>query len=318
MFNIRHSTENNFDKIILEDDNGTSAVIIPGCGAILHAFIIKRGNTSLNVIEGYESKDDFEKNLTSKGFRGCKLSPFVCRITKGEYVYNGKLYKIKKYYDRDNALHGLLYDQQFTLLDEEQDEDHASVSMRHEYRGSDPGYPFHYDCTVTYSLEKENSLVVTTEIFNRTKEPIPVQDGWHPYFTLGKKLDELQLSFLSNEVVEFNDNLIPTGELIPYKEFHQLKILGNKFFDNCFVVDFHMVSGSSPACILRDPVENIQIEICPDKSYPYLQFYTPPSRNSIAIENISGAPDAFNNGMGYNVLSPGESVNFKTCYKVRT
>ncbi|MGL6269156.1 MAG: hypothetical protein ACRC2O_14590, partial [Chitinophagaceae bacterium] len=58
------------------------------------------------------------------------------------------------------------------------------------------------------------------------------------------------------------------------------------------------------------------IEFHPDKSYPYLQLYTPPHRNSIAIENLSAAPDAFNNGMGLVTLEPDHTRTFSTRYKI--
>jgi aldose 1-epimerase len=58
------------------------------------------------------------------------------------------------------------------------------------------------------------------------------------------------------------------------------------------------------------------VQFFPSDSYPYLQIYTPPHRKSIAIENVSGPPDAFNNGMGFVTLEPGQSALFTTTYKV--
>ena len=42
-------------------------------------------------------------------------------------------------------------------------------------------------------------------------------------------------------------------------------------------------------------------------AYRYLQVYTPPGRESIAIEPMTCAPNAFNNGMGLIRLDPGEA-----------
>ena len=313
MFSIIEKKENGFDKIILKDITGTFAEIIPSCGAILHSFTVIKDGKDFNVIESYENEADFKNNVTSKGFLGCKLSPFVCRINKGIYNFDGKEYHIQKYFDRNNALHGELYDQSFTVIAENSDEQKATVSMKHEYKGSDPGYPFKYDCIVTYELCKNNKLNVITRVINKDECSMPVQDGWHPYFTLGNKIDELELQFQSNEIVEFNDELIPTEKLIPYKDFNKAKKLGDTFFDNCFTLNF---SEGQPMCCLQNTEKNIQVEIYTDESYPYLQFYTPKHRNSIAIENISGAPDAFNNGMGFKILSPDESAFFKTSYKI--
>jgi aldose 1-epimerase len=68
--------------------------------------------------------------------------------------------------------------------------------------------------------------------------------------------------------------------------------------------------------VLRDTQKKMQLEIYPDKSYPYLQIYTPPHRQSIAIENLSAAPDAFNNGMNLQILAAGEQAKFYTTYKI--
>ncbi len=314
MFSIQNKTENGFDKIILKDElTGTSAEIVPSCSAILHAFVIIKDDEEFNVIHSYENADDFKNNVTTKGFLGTKLSPFVCRINNGKYKFEGKEYHIQKYYDKKNALHGMLYDQSFAIINQSANADSAKVSMKYEYKATDPGYPFNYDCIVTYELEKNNKLHVTTEAVNKDENRIPIQDGWHPYFKLDAKINDLQLQFQSIDMVEFDDELIPTGKLIPYKEFNKPKKLNDTFFDNCFTLNF---SEGQPICLLQNIQKNIQVEIHADESYPYLQFYTPSHRNSIAIENISGAPDAFNNELGIKILAPNESAIFKTAYKI--
>ena len=66
----------------------------------------------------------------------------------------------------------------------------------------------------------------------------------------------------------------------------------------------------------KNSEKKIEIQFFPDESYPYLQIYTPPHRKSIAIENLSGAPDGFNNEIGVITLEPGQSALFKTSYKI--
>ena len=82
-------------------------------------------------------------------------------------------------------MHGELYDKPFLIMSETANELHASVTMKYEYRAEDPGYPFNYDCIVTWQLENDNKLSVTTECINKDEGLIPMQDGWHPYFNLG-------------------------------------------------------------------------------------------------------------------------------------
>ncbi|MEP6673932.1 MAG: aldose 1-epimerase [Ferruginibacter sp.] len=314
MFSIKQITENGFNKIILQDDNTkTTAAIIPACGAILHAFSISHNNRMLNIINSYDSFDDYSNNITAKGFKECKLSPFACRLNKGEYSFAGQHYKIEKFFLGDHAIHGLIYDAVFLITEIKADDNAAAVTMQYEYCGNDKGYPFNYDCIITYTLEKNNRLSLETSIINKSNGLIPVQDGWHPYFTFGGSINELQLEFQSKEMIEFNEDLIPTGKLIPFQQFGSLKIIGDTFLDNCFTVNF---AECQPICVLRDPVQGIQLEIHPETSYPYLQIYTPSDRKSIAIENLSAAPDAFNNGMGLKVLAAGETASFKTMYKI--
>jgi aldose 1-epimerase len=311
MFSILKKNENGFNIVELKDDSsGTTAAVIPSYGAILHNFTVLQDGEPLNVIDS--SFEDLS-NVEAGGFKSCKLSPFVCRLNNGEYHFGEKDYRIEKFYLGNHAIHGLLYDAVFSVEELYADENHARLLLRHEYRAGDKGYPFNYDCLVTYELTNNNELKIHTRVVNKDEGHIPVSDGWHPYFTFGGKIDELQLEFQSKEIVEFDSDLLPTGKRMPYQEFGSLKLLGSAELDNCFVANF---AECQPMLVLRDPLKKIQLEIIPDKSYPYLQIYTPPHRKSIAIENLSSAPDAFNNGMDLITLAPGGSASFQTTYKL--
>lgn len=314
MFTVSQKLENGFNKIILKDEiAGTYAEIIPGCSAILHAFVVNNNGRMFNVISSYSSLDDFTNNVKEKGFRGCKLSPFVCRIVNGTYHFAGTEYKLQKSLPAQHALHGELYDKPFQVVGQKQDEESAEVSLQYSYKKEDPGYPFSYDCIVTWKLQNDNKLTVTTECINKDEGLIPMQDGWHPYFTLGDSIDDLHLEFQSMEMLEFSEDLVPTGKLIEYDTFNSLRKFGNTFLDNSFTLN---LDTCQPMCVLRSVENNIQVEFHPGLSYPYLQIYTPEHRKSIAIENISGAPNAFNNGMGVQTLESGQSFTYNVTYKI--
>jgi aldose 1-epimerase len=314
MFSITHIQKNKFEIIVLLDTmSGTSAEIIPSCGGILHAFSVFNNNKEFNVIDQYASREDFLNNVASKGFKSCKLSPFACRINNAEYMFDSTTYQVTKFKLGDNAIHGLIYDADFSIIQQYAGENSATLILQHQYRGADEGYPFYFDCTLTYLLKKNNELTLTTEITNRHTTAIPVQDGWHPYFTLGKKIDDLELELKSLEQVVFDSKMIPTREIVPYREFAKPTIISTTFFDDCFKLDF---SQPQPLCVLRDLESNIQVEIRPDQSYPWLQLYTPPHRQSIAIENLSAPPDTFNNRINLIVLQPEDKAVFSTTYKI--
>ena len=211
MFATEVNNENGFDKIVLRDTLSKTFVdIIPSCGAILHSFTVFHNDALVNVIDHYDSLEDFTGNVTSKGFKSCKLSPFACRVNNATYRFGEKQYTIEKFLLNKSALHGLLYDAQFIIMDQYADGASAGLALKYSYTGSEYGYPFHYDCVVAYHLKKDNTLTIVTEIINKEKGLIPIQDGWHPYFTLGDSIDDLQLEFQSKEILVFNDALIPT------------------------------------------------------------------------------------------------------------
>lgn len=306
-FSISHKEENGFSIIALQDDAGAEVQIIPNYGALLHAFSVPHGAGSLNLIDSYASVADLQAGVLGS-FKSVKLSPFACRIKDGTYSWQGKDYTIRK-----SPIHGLLFDQAFSLIKEEATDSFAEISLEHHYNGDDPGYPFPYRCEVQYRLLPEQTLQVTTAVFNLHNAPIPLMDGWHPYFTTGTPVDKLELQFTSTSIVEFDEKLIPTGKVLPFTEFNAGKSMNGVSLDNSFMLDFE---APAPLCTLTDLEKKIRIEFYPDKSYPVLQVYTPPHRNSIAVENLTGAPNAFNNGMGLVTVEAGTSVIFQTALKI--
>ncbi|MES2649632.1 MAG: aldose 1-epimerase [Bacteroidota bacterium] len=300
-------------ETILLQSGSSKVEIWPQCGGILNSWTVQMHDRAWNIVDGYDSPADFRVNCEAKGFRSAKLSPYVCRLNKSQYNFEGVHYTIGKFELAGNAIHGLLYNNVFTIENSFSDDQAAVVILQHDYDGSDAGYPFTYTIRVTYILRANNELGVNTTVTNTNAAPIPIADGWHPYFSLGEKINNLAFSMQTGSLVVFDECLIPTGELEEYKAFHKPTLLSETFFDHCFLLQKPL---QGAACILTNQKEKIQLEIFPDTSYPYLQVYTPPHRNSIAFENLSAAPDAFNNHMGLIILDAGETHTFSTSFKV--
>ncbi|HTI89524.1 MAG TPA: aldose 1-epimerase [Puia sp.] len=313
-FSIRHNTEQGLELVIIKDEsNGTEVALLPGFGATLQAFRVARANgPAFNVINSYRDADELNRGM-NRSFKGPKLSPFPCRIPDGKYEFEGREYQFKQLFSDGNAIHGLLYNKAFGLVEESADETSGSLAMEYLYKKDDAGYPFDYSCRVQYILHADSLLEVVTTVVNSGETPIPIADGWHPYFQLGGKVNDWLLQFHSTAIVEFDERLVPTGKLLFYDAFKGLKQLGDTFLDNCFTLKPDIVGA---ACEIRNPANGLSVSFFPDPSYPYLQIYTPPTRDSIAIENLSGAPDCFNNKMGLLILPPGHSQIFTVRYKV--
>jgi aldose 1-epimerase len=307
--------EQDEDHVILLKDSATNTFAeVFAFGAILNKFCIQQNNSELNVIDGFTNVADAKASLTP-AFKGAKLSPFVCRTKNEKYHFGENNYHLSKYTMGKNAIHGLVYDAVFSIIETSNNDEHACVKLQHVYDNDSEGYPFCYRCEIEYKLKKNNELVIKTTITNVDVQLMPLADGWHPYFTLGDSVNDYQLEFQSKEILEFDEELIPTGKLLPYQEFGSIKDFGTTRFDNCFTFNF---AECQPMCVLRNPKKHVQVEIHPSHEYPYLQIYTPDDRKSIALENLSAAPDAFNNSMGLKVLEPHETATFITKFVIRT
>lgn len=271
-------------------------------GALLNRFEIQ----GKNVVAAFASPNDARENLIN-GFRSAKLSPYACRLHRGQYDFLGKSYTCRKHQLGGHAIHGLMYDVDYHVEAFDFNEEKAWVVLQADYQRDDEGFPFDYQLRIKYTLEN-NGLEIETQVLNTGNSALPLVDGWHPYFTLGGRVDDWFLHINARQQLEFNEDLLPTGKVLDDTRFVQAKSLQNIDLDNSFVLENHDVA----ACVLSS--QNHQLSIFPNQSYPYLQVYIPPERTSIALENLSGAPDAFNNGLGLLILESGENHVFTTRY----
>lgn len=312
-FEVQVSGDQADRTIILRDATDGTRAEIYCFGALLNEFSLPLHEELLfNVVDGFHSPFDAAATITP-AFKSAKLSPFTCRLHHGKYDFNGQAYEIEKFYLPPHAIHGIIYDAVYEVTDTHANETSASVTMRYHYAGTDAGYPFPYDITVQWELGAKHTLTVTTTIQHNLDTAIPVADGWHPYFKLETGIDNCQLQFDGAALLEFDATLIPTGKVLPDHRFTEPALLEGIFLDNCFALDPLM---KQPSCVLSSP--ELRLTITPDKSYPYLQVYTPAHRGSIAIENLSAPPDAFNNGIGLLLAEKNKPTIFSTTYRVET
>ena len=314
-FTINHYKEKDLSLIGLQDTaTDTKIAILPAFGAILHAFEIPVGGAAVNIIDNYASAEEV-KNCIATSFKSCKLSPFVCRIADGKYQLDETTMEFTRKFTDGSAIHGLLFDKPFNVVSEFADDNKAALALRYHYKKEDPGYPFDYVCEVRYTLLPGQTLQLETTILNLEDLSIPIADGWHPYFQLGGVIDNYEMQFRSDSMLEFNDKLIPTGKLVRDTNWLTPVVIGKRSLDNCFLLQ---LEDGVPCCVLHNPENRLTLSLFSNSYYPYLQIYTPGHRKSIAIENLSAAPDCFNNGMGVMLLQPRHSHTFTAWYQVKT
>jgi aldose 1-epimerase len=311
-FNITPERDEDLDLLQITDlSTGIQVRILPSLGALLHEFSIPLGNRRIQVINSYKNLADQKENATS--YKSAKLSPFVCRISEGKYEFENIRYEFQNKFIDGSAIHGILADKPFTVLEKSSREDGAFVLLEYHYQKEDPAYPFEYLINVKYTLKTGGRLYLDTTVKNLSSQRIPMADGWHPYFSLEGEVNDWLLSFHSREKLAFNEKLIPLGHTVKAPDFYSPKLIGDEFFDNCFLLE---PDNGVPAATLENPANGLLLSFYPDRYYPFLQIYTPPDRQSIAIENLSSAPDAYNNGLGLIILEPGDSQSFSVLYQL--
>ncbi|WP_127128261.1 aldose 1-epimerase [Pseudoflavitalea rhizosphaerae] len=312
-FQIDRITDNDLELLRLQDKaTDTTISILPAYGALLHGFDVPLNGGRFNIIHNYSGKADLEKDLAIS-YKSAKLSPFACRLPDGRYNFDEKDYEFANRFGDGTAIHGLLYNKPFHLSDQFTDDQQAAVRLRYHYKKDDPGFPFEYMCEVKYALHPNRALQVETTIINLSDEFIPMQDGWHPYFRLGGKINQYELQFRSDAMLESNEMIVPTGNTLYDDTFLNGAVIGERFLDSCFLLDHEE---GIPCCVLYNPENKLQLAFYTNARYPYLQIYTPDHRESIAIENLSGAPNCFNNGMGLIRMAPRQTLTFNLWYQL--
>src|SRR5688572_8960913 len=130
-FTVTRSKERDLSLVALQD-TATKIIItvLPAYGALLHSFDIPWQQGRLNIIDNYPDKGAIDKEL-ALSYKSSKLSPFVCRIADGKYTMDDEVYEFSRKFIDGNAIHGLLYNKSFNIVDEYVDDQKAVIALRY-------------------------------------------------------------------------------------------------------------------------------------------------------------------------------------------
>ena len=271
--------------LILANAEKTTQVIISlNEGARISSLIVG-GKTIIKELPDFSYSDSYAAAI---------LFPFASRIEKGAYQFDGKTYQLDCNQAGINALHGLVYNKTFTVINQKVTDSTAAVTMVYTETNPPKGFPFQYALEVTYTLS-ENNVGIAIKVTNLDTTPFPFTLGWHPYFYT-EHLAESVVKFNSHQQVAFDEKLI-TKELVLFTNEGDFAI-ENKQLDDCFVMN---------DAVIEFETNEYQVTITSDAAQNYLQMFTPPHRMLIAIEPMTGISNSFNNGIGLQVLAPAKT-----------
>ncbi len=308
MFDIVKKNNNGLKILLLiNKSTGESVSIVPDFGANVNALILKKHNVNHSILEGNLSRGEFEgKNI----FRGANLIPFPNRIQEGRYSFQDEQYQLEKNYPEEgNACHGFIYDKTFEIIDQKIQKDFCEIVLGYNYDGELPGYPFPFRVKLFYTLNSTSDFIRRTIIENTGPGPMPIGNGWHPFFKLCDHVNGLMLKLpKASELIPMTAN-IPNIEK-DRENFPEIYFrIQNNELDSCYYLTEDTTLHYT---IIYDESENIGLELWQEAGpgkYNYLQIYTPPDRRSIALEPMSCNVNAFNNQEGLVVLKTGEKFD---------
>ncbi len=291
-----------FQKHVVSSADGAQRMaFVPGYGACLLELTLN----GVSVVDGYVTPEEM---IEGKYGKNILLYPFPNRLKNGVYHWQGREYRFPvNDPDTGNALHGFGKDRPMQVGRVDLNEHSASVSCIRYEPGDHEAYPFVFAFSIAYVLHAGGAFEVDLRFRNHSETPIPAGMGWHPYFRLAGKVDDMRLQMPPSRLVEIDNTMIPTGRKLPSLSFADLLPVNDKVIDNCFYLEN---DGPVAEVLLEGPAGRLRYlqQTGPGK-FNYLQVFTPPHRNSIAIEPMSCNIDAFNNGMGLIALEPGEEAH---------
>lgn len=279
--------------------------VIPGLGGMVRRLRLAGDGLPTRDLLASPSADELPLN---PWFRGRILFPFNDRIPGGRYRWRGGSLELPiNSHDDGSSLHGLVYARPF----EEggvSERDDGSLLLRlstrlrpHEYAG----YPFDLSLELLYRLsERSFSLEMTAR--NRGDEEAPVAFGWHPYFTLGERIDHLLFTAACSDYVPVDGRLLPTGEHRTVAgtplDFRAGRRIGDAELDVALTAPRQGVARLSSETV------SIALRLS-GEAFRYLQLFTHPDRSSLAIEPVTAATNSFNlPALGLRTLQPREGL----------
>ncbi len=314
----------------LENSKGMVVSVISFGGIITDVLVPDSSGNIRNVILGFETLEEYVRDTA---YLGATVGRFANRIKGGRFSIDGKEYLLSKNAGGKHHIHGGLKGFSKVVWDSSsiEGEDKVGVVLEYFSRDGEEGYPGNLRVKVVYSLTEDNEVIM--EYFAKTNTKTLVNLTNHSYWNLngrsgGKKIYNHILQINSSEYLEVDEDLIPTGRLLPVEgtplDFRKPKEIGRDIaklgngYDHCYVI-----TGSSEKLIeianVISPESGISMRVL--TTMPGIQFYSGnfltgrfEKHQAFCLET-EFFPDSPNKPNFPNcILASGEEYNHKTVH----
>ncbi len=262
---------------------------------------------------GRELVDGFPRRGWSQDGRGQLLLPWPNRVRDGRYRFGELEHQLPlSEPERGNAIHGLTRWLPWQAGRSESDRLLLTCQVQPQ-----PGYPFWLELEADYRLGP-GGLRVDIRAVNLGAVPAPFGAGAHPYLTLGDSpVDDLVLLLPAHSRLKTDLRGIPDGEPVAVEgseyDFRSGRAVGSLRLDTAFT---GLPGGEGWEASLEDPRAPGRLRLWADAAFGYVMAYTGDGvgdparrRRGLALEPMTCAPDAYNNGLGLLTLPPGGSIS---------
>lgn len=282
-----------------------------------HAVVTEEGATLAQVVwEGVDLLvQAAEDGYAGEPSNGQVLAPWPGRVAGGSYEFEGQRQQLPiNDLFRRSAIHG--FARWLAWQPKDHGPDRLTLACRHLAR---PGYPFPLELEQSYAWLNEGLEICLTAT-NIGRGTAPFGCGYHPYFTLGSPtVDDDLLHVPANLYLETDQDLRPTGPKLPVDgtawDFRQLRPVGPGQID-ITLTDAVRDDEGRIVVTFASGAGDMTVKSAYDEPIEFIQVYTGDnlptgSRQGLAIEPYTCAPDAFNNGFGLAHLEPGGSLRVR-------
>lgn len=273
----------------------TGFSIVPGRGSVLTDLSFG----GQNIVDGYRTAEELDK---LDWMKNVLLFPFPNRLEKGRYTWLGKPYEFPiNDATTGNALHGFAFQEKMEVKKILLTTMAAEITCGYEMGRQNPAYPFPHILEVTFGISVMHKFRVEFTVTNLDSQPIPFGIGWHPYFRLSDTVADTRLRMAESHKVEIDGRMLPTGQKNAFNAYRTPTPIGEEFLDNCFKIEkdnayykVQMQYGQKKLALVAN-----------SRQFPFVQLFTPPNRQTLAVEPMTCNINALHNHEGLIKLPPG-------------
>jgi aldose 1-epimerase len=299
------------EEVVLKNPiNGESVSILPYLGAMVRNLTLLKAGKLFTILNCVGNLDEL---LTYKGCPSSLLFPWPNRTRNGNYSFQNHDYQLDisdKIYN--NAIHGFIYNKPFVITDKSIENNQAKVSMVYNYDGSENGFPFQFDFTITYILHETEGFSMEVNISNIGNHDFPFGFGWHPYFEIeNETIADWEILLPVKNMYMPDNQMISVGHGL-YNYSNKWNQLANKSYDTVFGIEKN--DGNKAITKLKSDKSNLTINVWQENAQNQFEFivvYIPFTGKKIALEPMTCNTDALNNKEGLNVLPTGAHYKVK-------